>query len=230
MQQCIRDHFFNHRAELLLPCATAAAATAALTAQRLEPRLHVRVHRLLRALLLLVRLLLGGPRRVRVGPPDGAAVDAIARDAGDAARRDGGHDLSAPLGQRHPADRGGPEVGRALLDRRHRAEDLIAGLAPLGDERRVDDLLAHEKVVQVARDLLLLVVQVVDVPVALPMQAVNRPVRLGLALAVVRVVDRLAHAVLELEESRLDQRPALGLPLGREPHPEAHGQVPRTNE
>ena len=29
MQQCIHDHFFNHRAELLLPCATAAAATAA---------------------------------------------------------------------------------------------------------------------------------------------------------------------------------------------------------
>mmetsp|Transcript_19870 Transcript_19870/g.41898 ORF Transcript_19870/g.41898 Transcript_19870/m.41898 type:complete len:270 (+) Transcript_19870:949-1758(+) len=170
--------------------AAACDAAAIVATERLEPRLRVRVERRLRlALRLAVRLLLGRPRGVRVGPPDRAAVNAVARHARDAACGDARHDLSTSLRERHAADGGGAEVGARLVDGAHRAEDLVSGLSPLRDERGVDDLLAHEELVQLARDSLLAVVQVVDESVLLIVDAVNGPGTLCLALAIVRVVD-----------------------------------------
>ena len=51
---------------------------------------------------------------------------------------------------------------------------------------------------QLARDDLLSVVHVVDVPVPLVVDAVDRPVGLAFALALVWVVDRLTQLFLEL--------------------------------
>ena len=47
--------------------------------------------------------------------------------------------------------RGGPKVVVALLNRQHRAQDLVARLAPLGYQRAVRDFLAHQPLVLRAR-------------------------------------------------------------------------------
>lgn len=79
------------------------------------------------------------------------------------------------MGKRDAADGGRPKVGSRLLDRTHRAENLIAWLAPLRDERRVDNLLAAEEVVELSRELLLAVVEVVNVTVLLIVNPVDGP-------------------------------------------------------
>mmetsp|Transcript_22579 Transcript_22579/g.47826 ORF Transcript_22579/g.47826 Transcript_22579/m.47826 type:complete len:238 (+) Transcript_22579:301-1014(+) len=175
-----------------------------LPAHRLEPRLHVVVKLGLGLLALALLLLLRRPRGVRVGPPDGASVDPVARDAADAAGCHARHDLPCPLRQGHAADGRRAEVRPSPLDGAHGAEDLVARLPPLGDEGGVDHLLPHHELVALARDLPLLVVQIVHKPVLLVVNAVDRPGALALALPFVGVVDRLAEPLLELQEGGFD--------------------------
>mmetsp|Transcript_26223 Transcript_26223/g.66558 ORF Transcript_26223/g.66558 Transcript_26223/m.66558 type:complete len:707 (+) Transcript_26223:65-2185(+) len=207
--------------ELALTGPGRAGPGVVISTHRLQPRLDLRIELLrllLLALLLLVLPLLRRPRRVRVGPPHGAPADAVSGGAADAACRDARHDLAATLRQRHAADARRAEVRVRLVDGAQGADDLEAGLAPLGDERGVHHLLAHEELVQLAADLLLLVIQVVDEPVALVVNAVDWPRGLRLALPLVRVVHGLAEALLELQQRALDGRPALGLALVLQAH------------
>eukprot|EP00967_Tisochrysis_lutea_P076542 scaffold103600_cov38-Tisochrysis_lutea.AAC.1 len=54
------------------------------------------------------------------------------------------------------------------------------------------------------------------------MEPMDGPLRLCLALAVMRVVDGIAHSILEFVECRLDHRPPLGLALACEPDAQGH--------
>mmetsp|Transcript_2773 Transcript_2773/g.12540 ORF Transcript_2773/g.12540 Transcript_2773/m.12540 type:complete len:255 (+) Transcript_2773:1032-1796(+) len=122
--------------------------------ERGEARLHLRVHlvrvlagRLRRRLLLHhLRLNLLGDWRV---PPDGAAVLAVAAGARDAPGLHVGRELllRRPGRHRYSADGRRAEVGVAFLYGEERAQVLVPGLAPLGDEMLVRHLLPAQVIV-----------------------------------------------------------------------------------
>ena len=55
--------------------------------------------------------------------------------------------LLRPLLQGHAAERRRAKVGAGPLDRQERAEELVPGLPPLGDQGAVGDFLPDEPVV-----------------------------------------------------------------------------------
>ena len=114
---------------------------------------------------------------------------------------------------RHPTDAGRSERVRLLLDAHHAAKPFIPLFLPLRDQRPVRPLLPEAVLIELLRDLLLLVIQLIDVPASLVMQAVDRPQGFALAAALMRLIFRVLHLVGELKKSLLDQVPALGRAL-----------------
>ena len=97
-----------------------------------------------------------------------------------------------PLGQvlaGHAADADRPELAVLRVDRHRAAEALVPGLPPLRHERSVAQLLLDAVVVDLLGDHFVPLVHVPDVARALPVDLVDRPDRLALALALVVLVN-----------------------------------------
>jgi hypothetical protein len=73
--------------------------------------------------------------------------DLVAGSAADATGQHRRGDLATAETEWDTADVGGAEVGGALVDGRERAQELVTGLLPLGDEVSVDDLLPDAELV-----------------------------------------------------------------------------------
>ena len=110
----------------------------------------------------------------------------------------------------NPAHARGSEVGGALVNCCDRAEKLVARFLPFCHQIPVDDLLANAKVDKLTRDLFLCVMELIHVARALVIDTVDWPLALVLALALVRLVDRVLHTVLEHLQRVENNVPALG--------------------
>ena len=110
------------------------------------------------------------------------------------------------------ADAGGLVVGVLLDDAGEAAQLLEALLLPLGDQAAVRVLLRQQEIVQLPRNLLLCVEQVVDVAGALVVDLRYLPVGFCLALCVHRRVLRVLHLLGELVEHGQHGLEALGRP------------------
>lgn len=118
--------------------------------------------------------------------------------------------LRAPILQGHAAYARRAELVIRGIDYVRRAEPLVSNFLPLGDERRVGELVFEAVVVNLFRDLAVDVVHVVDISGALPVDLVDRPHTFRVALAGVRFADLVAELVFKGGEDGFDVAEALG--------------------
>ncbi len=115
--------------------------------------------------------------------------------------------ITLEAGLRHSANAHAAEI-RAILNAENTAELLVAVLLPLRDQIRVSEFLPQQEIVQLPRNFLFYVIQIVNEARALVIDHEYFPGGLDLALADVGLLLGVSHLLLEFGEFGFDVREA----------------------